>query len=188
MRNFFAILLIAILVQPSVLWSQNSAPAPAPAPVAAANIEKFCVNNEATYNYYKALLPQYFQNLPVFMGVQTTVFMVEVIAVLNISFKNDTLVLKSDLWKLGARYTEENEIQKVCFDRKKKKMDITFNNKQPMSVRYRDEGFDTDGVTLARLSSNQRQAFADRIIQKENEKNGVPPPSPSAPAPAEVNR
>ena len=179
MRSFFAVLLIAIFMQPSLLWSRASAPAPAP--------EKFCVNNEATYNQYKSLLPDYFQNLPVTMGVQTTVFTMDVIAVLNIGFKNDTLVLKSDVWKLGARYTDESEISKVCFDRKKKKMEIAFNNKEAMNVRYRDNGFDTDGVTLTSLSAAQRQAFKDRIIQKENEKNGTPAVAPSAPAP-EVQR
>jgi hypothetical protein len=181
MRNFFAILLIALLIQPSLLWSQNSVPA--------ANIEKFCINNEASYNQFKTILPNYFQNLPVFMGAQTTVFTIDVIAVLNIGFKNDTLVLKSDVWKLGARYTDEQEVKKVCFDRKKKKMEITFNNNQkPMDVKYREEGFTTDGVTLSRLSPTQRQAFTDVIIQKENEKNGIVTPAPSAPAPVEVGR
>jgi hypothetical protein len=174
---------MATVMQPSVLWSQNSAPAPA------TNVEKFCVSNEVTYNQYKSLLPDYFENLPVFMGVQTTVLMMDVIAVLNIGFKNDTLVLKSDVWKLGARYTDEQEIKKVCFDRKKKKMEITFsNNKESMNARYRETGFDNEGVALTRLNAAQRQAYADRIIQKENEKNGVPTPTPapSAPAPAEV--
>ena len=200
MRNYFAVLLIAILVQPSMLWSQNSAPAPAvsaptqvvstPTTVAPAdsNIEKFCVNDEATYNYYKAILPNYFQNLPVYMGVKTTVFMTNVIAVLNIGFKNDALVLKSDVWKTGSRYKDEQEIKKVCFDRKKKKMTITFNNDQPLNVKYRDSGFDTDGVTLTKLTAAQRQNFANEIIQKENEKNGTPATSTSAPAPAGVEQ
>ena len=183
-KSFFVILLFALVLQPSVLWSKGSAPV-----AATANVEKFCLDDEASYNQYKALLPDYFENLPVFMGVQTTVFMMDVIAVLNIGFKNDTLLLKSEVWKLGARYTDEQEIKKVCFDRKKKKMEIKFNNnKESMNVRYREEGFDTDGVTLTRLTPAQRQAFADRIIQKENEKNGVQAPAPSAPAPSEVRK
>ena len=189
MRNKFAILLIAILLQPSMLWSQNSAPASsAVVPSATSNIEKFCVNNEVTYNYYKALLPSYFQNLPVFMGVKTTVFMTDVIAILNIGFKNDALVLKADTWKRGSRYTDEQEISKVCFDRKKKKMNITFNNEESLNVKYRDSGFDTEGVTLTKLTSAQKLAFANEIIDKENAKNGTPAVSPSAPAPVGVDR
>lgn len=171
-------------MQPSMLSARGSAAA-----ALAARLDNFCVDNETSYNQYKALLPNYFQNLPVFMGVQTTVFTVEVIAVLNISFRNDTLVLKSDIWKSGARYTDEQEIKKVCFNRKKKRMEISFNNSQsPLNVKYRDEGFDNEGVTIARLSPAQRQAYADRIIQKENEKNGTPIPAPSEPAPVEVQK
>lgn len=181
MRSLFAALLIFLFAPTSMLYAQSSAPAP--------NLEKFCIENEATFNQYKALLPSYFQNLPVYIGAQTTVFTIDVIAVLNIGFKNDTMVLKSDVWKLGARYTDEQEIKKVCFDRKKKKMQISFNNnKDPMDVKYREEGFSTDGVMLTRLSAVQRQAYADKIIQKENDKNGIITPAPSAPAPAEVGR
>ncbi len=61
------------------------------------------------------------------MGVKTTVFMTNVIAILNIGFKNDALVLKSDIWKTGSRYKDEQEIKKVCFDRKKKKMTIEYD-------------------------------------------------------------
>jgi hypothetical protein len=183
MRNAFAILLIALVfIQPSQLWSRASAPQ------ARTNTDSFCVKDEASYNQYKELLPNYFQNLPVAMGVQTTVLGTDVIAVLNIGFRSDVLTLRSDVWKLGARYTDDQEIKKVCFDRKKKRMEITFNNKQTMNVRYRNEGFDTDGVTLTRLNAAQRQAYTDRIIQKENEKNGTSAPAPSAPAPNEVQR
>lgn len=172
-KNFsaFAVILTTVFISAFAFAQNRGAEVP----------ERFCVTDQNSYNQYREKLPGYFKDLPVVMGAETKKLFMDVIVLMNIEFKNGTLILKTDIWKFGARYLDEVEISKVCFNTTKKTMNIDFLNQKDLKVEYKDHGFTADGVDIARLSPADRSRLRDRIAAKEAEHGSR---SESKPVPA----
>lgn len=133
--------------------------------------EKVCFGNMDGLNAVKEKFPEILQKFPVTMGVETTVWGTDVIALVKIFFEGDTIVLTSDVWKMGARYKEKGAVKEACYDTDSASFTISFRNGgKPFEAKYikAQNVVLTQGVNLKRLSDKEQRELIGKITVKES--------------------
>lgn len=131
-----------------------------------ASSEEFCFRDSSEYEKYQDKMPEIFKKLPIVIGTQDEGGFIDIYVVLKIYFQNQTIVLNSDSWQGVGRYSDINEVERVCFDSSKKELVILFLNKKEFKASYTNHEIQVPGAVLKRISADQQEQISNKIKDK----------------------
>ncbi len=140
-----------------------SASAIAVSPIA----EEICFRNSTEFSNLKAQLPTLFRQLPLVIGTEAEGIFLDVYVVLKIYIVNEAIVLESDSWRGIGRYSDTNEIRKICFNNKADKLIIVFTNNKEFKATYTETEVRVPGAVLKIITPEQQSNISRKINEKD---------------------